>query len=319
LLGIDDVAPAADFFALGGDSLRAVRLFHRIQRDFGLRLPLDSLFEHGTVAAQSRLIDERVAMSTQAWIRLRAGAAGRTPLFLFPPVGGAIFCYRPLLEAIGPHTPIHGFRAWGLEPGEQPLESVPAMCDRYLPRLRETAPAGRAVFAGWSMGGVVALYAARAFEAAGGDVERVLAIDSWVGDELAPPSDEARDFREFVADLGSSAVPGLTSSGSAGDDLASPATLSEPLRRAFAVFRANARALHACPALPPARDSFPVTYIEAAGSSSLHRWVRPFEHRRWSAEAQRWQRLRVDADHYTIMASDGVRQYADSLRETSAE
>jgi mycobactin phenyloxazoline synthetase len=318
LLGIDDVAPEAEFFALGGDSLRAVRLFHRIQRDFGLRLPLDSLFEHGTVAAQSRLIDERVAMSTQAWIRLRAGEAGRTPLFLFPPVGGAIFCYRPLLEAIGPHTPIHGVRAWGLEPGEQPLESVPAMCDRYLPRLREAAPAGRAVFAGWSMGGVVALYAARAFEAAGGDVDRVLAIDSWVGDELAPPSDEARDFREFVADLGSTAVQGLASSGG-GDDLASPATLSEPLRRAFAVFRANARALRACPALTPGPDSFPVTYIEAAGSSSLHRWVRPFEHRRWTAEAQRWQRVRVDADHYTVMASDGVRQYADSLRETSAE
>lgn len=44
ILGVDHISPNDDFFALGGDSLLAVRLMARIEREFGRKLPLSALF-----------------------------------------------------------------------------------------------------------------------------------------------------------------------------------------------------------------------------------------------------------------------------------
>ncbi|GAB2578850.1 hypothetical protein GCM10027168_09660 [Streptomyces capparidis] len=49
VLGVPEAGPDADFFALGGDSLRAMRLASRIQAEFGVELDFDMLFEQPTV------------------------------------------------------------------------------------------------------------------------------------------------------------------------------------------------------------------------------------------------------------------------------
>lgn len=50
LLGRDDVAPDADLFALGGDSLLATRLISRVRSRLGVRVTLGAFFEEPTVA-----------------------------------------------------------------------------------------------------------------------------------------------------------------------------------------------------------------------------------------------------------------------------
>ena len=45
----DEVSVRDDFFALGGNSLIAVALIHKINREFGVSLPLQILFELPTV------------------------------------------------------------------------------------------------------------------------------------------------------------------------------------------------------------------------------------------------------------------------------
>ncbi|MFG2043709.1 amino acid adenylation domain-containing protein [Dactylosporangium sp. NPDC048998] len=56
VLGVSGVGPDDDFFELGGDSLRALRLVSRIEAEFGCEVGADLLFEHPTVRAMADLV-----------------------------------------------------------------------------------------------------------------------------------------------------------------------------------------------------------------------------------------------------------------------
>src|ERR1700691_5385179 len=48
-LGIDGVGPDQNFFDLGGDSSLAVRMFSQVDKIFGIKLPLATLYEAPTI------------------------------------------------------------------------------------------------------------------------------------------------------------------------------------------------------------------------------------------------------------------------------
>ena len=59
LLGIAQVGVLDDFFELGGNSLVAVRLFTRVKRDFGINLPLSTLFQAPTIRTLAQAIRDQ--------------------------------------------------------------------------------------------------------------------------------------------------------------------------------------------------------------------------------------------------------------------
>ncbi len=59
LLGVSSVGPDDDFFALGGHSLNAVRLFNRIRKSFDIDMPLAQLYESPTVTALAEAMRAR--------------------------------------------------------------------------------------------------------------------------------------------------------------------------------------------------------------------------------------------------------------------
>lgn len=56
ILGVSNVGTDDDFFALGGHSLNAVRMFARIRKDFGVALPLASLFQASRLGDLAALV-----------------------------------------------------------------------------------------------------------------------------------------------------------------------------------------------------------------------------------------------------------------------
>ncbi|KAI1421321.1 acetyl-CoA synthetase-like protein [Xylaria sp. FL1777] len=60
-LRIKDVFPHKDFFELGGDSLKAGKLLSAIRVEFGVRVPIEFIFKHGSVRQLCEYIDEELS------------------------------------------------------------------------------------------------------------------------------------------------------------------------------------------------------------------------------------------------------------------
>jgi hypothetical protein len=90
LLGVAEVGVEDDFFALGGHSLIAVRLFAMIRRQWKLDFPISVLFEAPTIARCAALIAEQLGPEDEkaADPTAKANPAGPKFTHLVPMHGG---------------------------------------------------------------------------------------------------------------------------------------------------------------------------------------------------------------------------------------
>jgi len=192
LLGVRSVQPEDDFFALGGHSLTAVRLFAQIRQEFAVDLPLATLFQAptlasftDTVARHGQLAASRAASGAapQAapWsplVRICAGRPGRQPLFCVHSAGGNVLNYKPLSAALGAHQPFYALQAQGVDGQLAPLPTIEAMAAQYIEAMRRVDPVGPYQLVGYSSGGVIAFEMARQLQQAGAGVSLLGIIDT---------------------------------------------------------------------------------------------------------------------------------------------
>lgn len=211
LLQVPAVDPDADFFALGGNSLLALRMINQIRSRLGVDLPFGQVFEAPTLRALSRAVAAGgPGASTTAGGGLApvalAGARQEGPeLFLFHPVGGSVTSYLELGRAWP--GPVWAFQSPALtDPSPQALApDLPSMAAGYRQALRRATPEGPYLLGGWSMGGVLAYEVARQLVEEGQRVS-IFMIDSDI-QERRRPIGAAAGHVEFLADLAGGRLP----------------------------------------------------------------------------------------------------------------
>ncbi|WP_437966991.1 amino acid adenylation domain-containing protein [Sorangium sp. So ce260] len=164
VLGRPQIGVEDDFFDLGGHSLMAIPLMHRIQQALGGSLSLMAIFEAPTVAGLARLLDAgRPASSV---VELRAGGS-RPPLFCVDSTGLHVMAYQGLAAAMSEEQPVLGLDLGPSLAREAGALSLPRIVERLSREIRERQARGPYRLLGWSVGGVVALAIARTLEEQG--------------------------------------------------------------------------------------------------------------------------------------------------------
>ncbi|PZO74498.1 MAG: polyketide synthase [Mesorhizobium amorphae] len=194
LLGVSRVGVDDSFFDLGGHSLIAVRLFRMIKKEFGLDLPISTLFAAPTVAQCAAVLREQApaiagdadmaapAVAPARHVHLTVMHPGRkpdaVPLFVCAGMFGNILNLRHLALHLGEDRPVYGLQARGLFGDMAPHETFEEMAADYLAEIRAVRAHGPYLLAGYSGGGITAFEMARQLSADGEDVPLVVMLDT---------------------------------------------------------------------------------------------------------------------------------------------
>ncbi|MEU3628117.1 amino acid adenylation protein [Amycolatopsis coloradensis] len=173
-LKYDDVSVRDDFFAAGGNSLTAVALVNRINREYGTRLPLQVVFECPKLAELAARIGEDSGGPSSRLVPLAAGD-GR-PVFCWPGLGGYPMNLRPLAAKNGLGRSFYGVQAHGVNADETPYATVEEMAKADVAEIRRIKPEGPYTLWGYSFGARVAFESAWQLEQQGQRVDDLLLI-----------------------------------------------------------------------------------------------------------------------------------------------
>lgn len=114
-------------------------------------------------------------------IVLLSAQGQKSPVFLVHPLSGSVEMYYETVERMGLDRPCYGIRAPTITPSDSEL-TIEGIAAAYLQSVQALLPSnGKAVFAGYSLGGAIAYEMARQHAESSGTAPPVLIIDCESG------------------------------------------------------------------------------------------------------------------------------------------
>jgi amino acid adenylation domain-containing protein len=214
LLGVQPIGLQDDFFALGGDSLRAVRLFDRIAQVCGKKLALSTLFAGATIEQLASALEQKLplvqAEETRTPLVVVQAQGARRPFFFLHGEwrGGALYTGE-VSRMLGPEQPFYLLEPYRFT-GLAVPPALEEMAAAHLQVMRRVQPEGPYLLGGYCNGGLIAYEMARQLHAQGQSVALLLLIDPdaparhrWVHQAIdrfcsAMSIDQQKQFETFL-------------------------------------------------------------------------------------------------------------------------
>nr|ABB80392.1 nonribosomal peptide synthetase - polyketide synthase hybrid [Lysobacter lactamgenus] len=195
LLGIQDIGVRDAFFEAGGDSLLATIMVARINKAFGVNLPIRIVFEEETIERIALQIDELTKRPPQGKPLALKSAGDRDPLFCVHPGSRFGRPYLAMLRHLPADLPVYALEAPGLNDDDVLPETIGDMCSDYIDQIQAIQPHGPYQLLGWSFGAIVAHAMAAEMQKRGLPVAKLIMIDASPLDEEPWPEDAIKEHR----------------------------------------------------------------------------------------------------------------------------
>ena len=171
-IGIDD-----DFFDCGGNSLLAVSMLSRLEKQTGQKLPISVMYENATIRALSKIMMNNVSCKDQSPVIKIQQGNDKVPFFFMHGdfTGGGLYV-RKLARLIGQDQPFYIIQPHGLE-GEPLLPSIEKMAENRLRFLQSIQPHGPYLLGGHCNGALVAMEMAQLLLKKGEAVDLLVLIE----------------------------------------------------------------------------------------------------------------------------------------------
>jgi amino acid adenylation domain-containing protein len=332
-LEVERVGVHDSFFKLGGHSMLATMVIAQVIDTFQVDLPVRRLFEAPTIAQLAKVIeqltveDNTVADETPILVKIQ-GKGAAAPFFCVHPVGGHVFCYADLAEALGEEQPFYAVQALGPERIDESLATIEGIANLYLQEIRNVQPRGPYFLGGWSIGGVIAWQMTKQVRLEGEAVGMLALIDTNLplknrsgenAEEIPPLTAFAldlcqllgKDYREVAERFlrlneGQQYEMIFSELQSAGVLPQDPTLAERRLKDFYHVFQRNARASREYQLTPMEQEIVVCEASEREPAGHLSE--------QWADWAAKVDSLTIPGNHYTILKQPNVSVLAGHLR-----
>jgi thioesterase domain-containing protein/acyl carrier protein len=185
----DLVSIQDDFFESGGNSLLAVAIINRINKEFNCTLPLHAIFEAPTIEKLAPKVDGDEVERFSRLVCL-SSTGEKYPVYCWPGLGGYPMNLRLLANTVNINRPFYGIQAHGINQGEKTFSSISEIATEDIKEIKRIQPTGPYTLWGYSFGARVAFEVAYQLEQSGEHVENLFLI--------APGSPKVRTENEAV-------------------------------------------------------------------------------------------------------------------------
>jgi len=201
VLGLEQVGITDHFFRIGGNSILAMQLVHKMNQVFNSNIKIQAIFQYSTIKEIKTLLkdgNEIQVASGLVKISSKKSTKGHKKIFCAPGAGGNIVSFYELArELIESHT-VYGFQAYGLDAHSEILETIPLIASQNILDMQKEDSKGPYHLAGYSLGAQVVYEMAMQLQENGFEVTALYIFD---GQPFSPNSVSekiTRSYSEFL-------------------------------------------------------------------------------------------------------------------------
>ncbi|MFT7035747.1 MAG: amino acid adenylation domain-containing protein, partial [Cyclobacteriaceae bacterium] len=172
-LNQNEVGVFENFFELGGNSLKALRIIAQYHNRIGVDISLANFFNHPTVEGQAYYVNNEQVFH-QDHINLNTSNFNKEDMFLIPPIMGSSTIYSQLASKLNSNFSCYGFQYKGFEKGEVPFNTIEIMIKTFRDSIVSIANSNKVTILGYSFGALVAFELSKLLEADGYNVALIM-------------------------------------------------------------------------------------------------------------------------------------------------
>jgi non-ribosomal peptide synthetase component F/thioesterase domain-containing protein len=178
MLGIESVGANENFFEMGGHSLLAARMLTQVEREFGRRIKLATLFLAPTLAEFAKVLTQTDLreFDFRQVVKIQPHGSKR-PLIVINNTG----IYYGLAKNLGPEQPVYSLQLFDPSVRDSSLpDTLEDIAAGYVGLIRRVQPQGPYDLMGWCVAGALAFEIARQLADEKQEISHLFLIDSWV-------------------------------------------------------------------------------------------------------------------------------------------